>query len=94
MPPVMAQHPPSASKLAANILNFIAEVDLADAAAPLDGLGDAGCRDGSGSRAGMKLPPKRKATPSNDCSFAALRGAIVEHCFNVSNRLAAARPRS
>jgi hypothetical protein len=38
MPPVMAQHPPSASKLAANILNFIAEVDLADAAAPLDGL--------------------------------------------------------
>ena len=33
------------------------------------GLGDAGCRDGSGSRAGMKLPPKRKATPSKDHSF-------------------------
>jgi hypothetical protein len=33
------------------------------------GLGDAGCRDGSGSRADMKLPLKRKATPANDHGF-------------------------
>jgi hypothetical protein len=32
------------------------------------GLGDAGCRDGSGSREVMKLPPQRKATPPNDGS--------------------------
>jgi hypothetical protein len=31
--------------------------------------GDAGGRGGSGSRADMKLPPKRKGTPSNDHSF-------------------------